>query len=52
MTHVMVITADHLDADGRPVRYRVENSWSVGAGDKGFFVMTDGGSTSESLQPF
>jgi len=41
MTHAMVITAVHLDADGRPIRYKVENSWGEGAGDKGFFVMTD-----------
>jgi len=41
MTHAMVITAAHLDADGRPVRYKVENSWGDGAGDRGYFVMTD-----------
>lgn len=42
MTHAMVITAVHLDEDGRPVRYRVENSWSDSAGDKGWFLMTAG----------
>lgn len=41
MTHAMVITAVHLDADGKPVRYKVENSWGDSAGDRGFFVMTD-----------
>jgi len=41
MTHAMVITAVHLDTDGWPVRYKVENSWGEGAGDKGFFVMTN-----------
>ena len=30
MTHATVITAVHLNADGRPVRYKVENSWSNG----------------------
>jgi bleomycin hydrolase len=41
MTHAMVITAVHLDADGKPVRYKVENSWGDAVGDQGFFVMTD-----------
>lgn len=41
MTHAMVISAVHLDAAGRPVRYRVENSWGSDVGDKGWFVMTD-----------
>lgn len=54
MTHAMVLTAVHLDAgeastDGKrstsagpqPVRWRVENSWSDTAGDKGYFVMSD-----------
>ncbi|ORY23278.1 peptidase C1B, bleomycin hydrolase [Naematelia encephala] len=40
MTHAMVITAVHLDEKGRPVRYKVENSWSESAGEKGWFMMT------------
>ncbi|OJJ01762.1 hypothetical protein ASPVEDRAFT_41356 [Aspergillus versicolor CBS 583.65] len=40
MTHAMVITAVHVE-QGRPVRWRVENSWGEAAGDKGWFVMTD-----------
>ncbi|KAH9808252.1 peptidase C1B, bleomycin hydrolase [Melampsora americana] len=40
-THAMVITAVHLDEQGKPVRYKVENSWSDTAGDHGYFVMTD-----------
>ncbi|KAF2830888.1 bleomycin hydrolase [Ophiobolus disseminans] len=40
MTHAMVLTAVHLD-DGKPVRWRVENSWSDRVGDKGYFVMSD-----------
>ena len=40
MTHAMVITAVHLGDDGRPVRYKVENSWSDSAGEKGWFMMT------------
>ncbi|KAJ5591621.1 uncharacterized protein N7459_001990 [Penicillium hispanicum] len=43
MTHAMVITGVHLDplAGGKPVRWRVENSWGEAAGNKGWFVMTD-----------
>ncbi|WPH00024.1 Bleomycin hydrolase [Acrodontium crateriforme] len=41
MTHAMVLTAVHLDANGEPVRWRVENSWSETAGTDGYFVMSD-----------
>jgi len=41
MTHAMVITAVHLDQTGKPVRYKVENSWGEAAGKEGYFVMTD-----------
>jgi bleomycin hydrolase len=42
MTHAMVFTGVHLDKDGKPVRWRVENSWGADTnGDKGFWVMTD-----------
>ncbi|CEG73287.1 hypothetical protein RMATCC62417_08698 [Rhizopus microsporus] len=42
MTHAMVFTGVHLDKDGKPVRWRVENSWGEDtSGDKGFWVMTD-----------
>lgn len=37
----MVITAVHLDGSGKPLRYKVENSWGDGPGEKGWFVMTD-----------
>jgi bleomycin hydrolase len=40
MTHAMVLTAVHIEG-GRPVRWRVQNSWGESAGDKGWFVMTD-----------
>ena len=41
MTHAMVLTAVHLDKDGKPVRWRVQNSWGDSVGSKGWFVMTD-----------
>ena len=41
MTHAMVLTAVHLDKDGKAVRWRVENSWSNTAGTDGYFVMSD-----------
>lgn len=42
MTHAMVLTAVHIDEKtGKPVRWRVENSWSESAGTNGYFVMSD-----------
>ncbi|PPQ93845.1 hypothetical protein CVT25_013554 [Psilocybe cyanescens] len=41
MTHAMVISGVHLDLSGKPVRYKVENSWGETAGKEGYFVMTD-----------
>jgi len=40
MTHAMVLTAVHIEA-GKPVRWRVQNSWGENSGDKGYFIMTD-----------
>ncbi|KAF9914027.1 hypothetical protein BX616_009121 [Lobosporangium transversale] len=41
MTHAMVFTGVHLDEDGKPVRWRVENSWGNVGGDKGYLTMSD-----------
>jgi len=41
MTHAMVISGVHLDPEGGPVRYKVENSWGDTAGKEGYFIMTD-----------
>lgn len=40
MTHAMVLTGVHL-IDGKPVRWKVENSWGEYGEHKGYFVMTD-----------
>jgi bleomycin hydrolase len=41
MTHAMVFTGVDLDANGRPTKWRVENSWGDAVGDKGYMVMSD-----------
>lgn len=41
MTHAMVFTGVHLDDEGKPVRWRVENSWGSVGGDQGYLTMSD-----------
>ena len=41
MTHAMVITGVDLDDAGKPIRWKVENSWGEDVGEKGFYVMDD-----------
>ena len=41
MTHAMVFTGVDIDEDDKPRRWRVENSWGTGVGDKGFYTMSD-----------
>lgn len=40
MTHAMLLTAVDL-VDGKPVKWRVMNSWGTDVGDKGYFTMSD-----------
>lgn len=40
MTHAMVLTGVHL-VDGKPVRWKVENSWGEYGDHKGYFIMSD-----------
>ena len=40
-THAMTLTAVDLDKDGKPVMWKVENSWGPEYGHKGCLVMTD-----------
>jgi bleomycin hydrolase len=41
MNHAMVFTGVDLDDEGKPIKWRVENSWGDKPGNKGFMVMTD-----------
>lgn len=41
MTHAMVLTGVNLDENGKPNRWRVENSWGEERGNKGWYVMSD-----------
>lgn len=38
--HAMVLVGVDM-MDGKPVKWRVENSWGTDRGDDGFFIMTD-----------
>jgi bleomycin hydrolase len=40
MTHAMLLTGVDV-VDGRPRRWRVENSWGKKAGESGFYTMSD-----------
>lgn len=40
-THAMTLTAVDLDAQGNPIKWKVENSWSAESGDKGYMLMTN-----------
>ena len=41
MTHAMVLQGVHLDTEGKPVRWRVENSWGKDRGKDGYYLMSD-----------
>ena len=40
-THAMTLTAVDLDAAGKPVKWKVENSWGPDNGFSGCFIMTN-----------
>ena len=40
MNHAMTITGYH-EVNGKPVRWKIQNSWGDERGDKGYFMMTD-----------
>lgn len=41
MTHAMVLQGVNIGADGRPNRWRVENSWGKDRGQEGYYLMSD-----------
>lgn len=41
LTHAMVFLGVNLDEEGKPNRWKVENSWSEKRGKKGFYIMSD-----------
>ena len=40
-THAMTLSAVDLDAQGKPLKWKVENSWGADYGQKGCLIMTD-----------
>jgi bleomycin hydrolase len=40
-THAMTLTAVDLDANGKPIKWKVENSWGADNGQKGCMIMTN-----------
>lgn len=40
-THAMTLTAVDLDADGKPLKWKVENSWGKSSGADGYMIMTN-----------
>ncbi len=40
MNHAMLITGVNLDNEGKPNRYKIENSWGEDNGLKGYYVMS------------
>ncbi len=40
-THAMTLMAVDLDPQGKPTKWKVENSWGSGSGHGGYLIMTD-----------
>lgn len=41
MTHAMVFLGVNLDENGKPNRWKVENSWGDKSGQDGYYIMSD-----------
>ena len=39
MTHAMVLTGVDLDADGKPIKWKIENSWGDKVGQRGTLLL-------------
>lgn len=50
-THAMLLTGVHFDGDGRPDRWKIENSWGKDVGDKGYFVCSENILKNTSMKP-
>ena len=40
-THARTLTAVDLDADGKPLKWKVENSWGAASGQEGCIIMSE-----------
>ena len=40
-THAMILVGVHMDENGKPDRWKIENSWGEEAGRKGYFVCSE-----------
>ncbi len=40
-THAMTLMAVDLNEEGKPTKWKVENSWGAASGHKGYIIMTD-----------
>lgn len=40
MGHAMLITGVSLDESGKPVKWKIENSWGDQSGEKGYYIMS------------
>ncbi|MCR4562728.1 MAG: C1 family peptidase [Bacilli bacterium] len=41
MNHAMVIVGVHLDDNGKPIRWKIENSWGTDNGHAGYYVQSE-----------
>ncbi len=41
MNHAMMMTGVNIGEDGKPNRWKIENSWGEGPGNKGYFIGSD-----------
>ena len=42
MSHAMCVTGVSFDGEGKPVKWKIQNSWGDEHGEKGYYIMSDG----------